>query len=182
MSTGSPDPWEKIRAALADYDAAFLRDRDPTTALEAVRVALRAGLPVPPGIATWLHGGLHVYADDAAASLNAALGLAGRGRSNPRRRRAEWHRLNEALGRMWWLLAIGATPGEAAELVAAVTNYSTDYLARAYRRSWHARRTDDPLAGGEPKQVRRFAQEVLADYLVNDETCDLARALLDRVT
>ena len=135
----SADFRDTLRRALADADAAFTATGNTLEALGWVALAAKAGAPLPPAIGRWVHRAINDYQAGAAPSLDAAFGLAARGKAQPRRKAQERSRLEAPLARMSVLHTMGGTIEQAAELVAPATGYSVETLIDRYSRSGHGR-------------------------------------------
>lgn len=133
-----PHPLTKQRAAVAEAlllaDEAFQTQRDCADALEWVRAAAKAGLPLPTHIGAWLAEAID-GALNHGMSLDGALGLSGTGKANVPRARKESARLQAALARMFDLHMLGATIEQAAALVESLNGYKYSTLFDRYSRS-----------------------------------------------
>ena len=114
-------------------DQSFAETGDVLEALRWARLALDAGLPVPPRIAAWLAAGIKRFVKSEVHSLDSALGVTGSGKADPRRKVRERSRLDGPLADMLVLHTLGATIDQAAALVAK--GRSIEPLAEHYRRS-----------------------------------------------
>ena len=130
----------KLLLTLAEADQSFTETRDYLEALSWVRLAIKEGLPLPPGLREWMCKGIEGYINDADASvtLGAALGLRETARADPRRAPRRGHGpLWASMARMFVLQLAGATVRQAAELVAALSaeHGTASTLEDRYRRS-----------------------------------------------
>jgi hypothetical protein len=129
----SDDITSRVALALRQADQEFADSGDVMGALRWVAFAAQAGAPMPPRIATWLRQAVLTYVD-GAGSMDHAMGLAQRGKAQPRQKGRAALALNDMLGRMWFLIAAGATRTHAAEMVAVVTSREPEQLARSGQR------------------------------------------------
>lgn len=173
------DFLERLRGILSEADQEFARTGDPMVALEWIALAAKNGAPVPPAMGAWLHTALTDY-KNGASTMDAAMGLAVKGKAQPRRRHRADVEMNETLGRMWWLIKAGATRPQAAALAATRTGRQPEQLDRSYGKSWFVRRTDDPFAGMAPEAMRAFVVEMLGDYPDSEETRQEKAAILSQ--
>ncbi|MBL8288282.1 MAG: hypothetical protein JNL85_09895 [Rubrivivax sp.] len=164
---------DNIQAVFAGADKAFAASGNVIEALGWVRLAAKAGLPIPPNIGRWLSGAIGDYlaADEPGSkvTMDRAMGLSGTGatsgKGQPRRKAREARTLNNALGDMWILLCARATKTEAATLAAAKHGKEDALdLMRSYGESWHAHRQDNAFEGMGVEAVRAFLADHLAGY------------------
>lgn len=153
-----------IRRLLADADQAFADTGNVMEALGHVAFAAKVGEPIPPRIGAWLKKALDDYSSGAAPTMDAAMGLAGRGR--PARRQVhERNRLQGALARMYVLHVAGATIEQAATIVARLApDFTVNTLIDRYTRSGMGRR-----ALSERPTMQRYwhateIETILAEY------------------
>lgn len=167
----------KLRGTLAEADEVFSKTGDPMDALGWVALAAKSGVELPPRMGRWLHKALQQYTS-GEGTMDAAMGLALRGQEQPRRKHRSAADLNDATGRMWWLIHAGATRTQAAVLVAERTGRGVEQLHRSYGKSWHAKRTDDPFAGVPAAAVRAFVVDMLAEYPSIEPTREAKAAIM----
>ena len=173
-----PDFKITVDRALAEADQVFADTGDVMVAIEWSALAAKAGVPLPQRIGQWLHRALNDYRNEVVPTMDAAMGLDKRGQGHPRRKRRSAVELNDALGRMWFLIAAGADRTQAAALVAKLTGRQVEQLHRSYGSSWFARRTDRPFDGMQPVEVRDIVVGILADYPDGPETEQEKAAIL----
>lgn len=126
-----------LDVALSAADKAFADTQDGLAALGWVALAAKAGQPIPPHMAKWLHGAIRAYQGSDKLTLESALGLSGQGKANPKRKARERAALDGDLARMSILHTLGATIPQAAAMVAEVFagQLKADTLADRYARS-----------------------------------------------
>lgn len=173
------DFLERLHGILSEADREFLRTGDPMVAVGWIALAAKSGAPIPPAMGAWLHKALDDY-QNGDDTMDAAMGLAIKGKAQPRRKRRADAELNDLLGRMWFLIKAGATRPQAAAMVAARSGRQPEQLVRSYGTSWLMRRTDDPFDGMAPPAVREFVVQMLADYPDGEETRQEKGAILSR--
>ena len=166
--------------ALAGADRSFADTGDVMEALGWVAFAAKAGAALPPRIGAWLHAALTDYTKGAALTMDEAMGLAKRGKAQPRRKAHEAHELQSGLGRMMMLCAAGAIRKDAAVLVSSVTRYTVEYLSREYGASRFPARESQPFSGVHPESVATFVRALLAEYPDGAETEQEKVAILQR--
>lgn len=165
-STVASEAWlARLRAVLLEADQSFFANGDVMEALGWVAFAAKTGTPLPPRIGQWLHDALDAYRAGKVATLDAALGLDGIGKSNPRRQLRERSALEGALARMMVLHMIGATISQAAAMVARLTpDFKATTLADRYGRSG----LGVAALQGRPQALRRWLpseiEQVLCEY------------------
>lgn len=157
-------PIHPAEAALAEADASFAATGNSLEALDWVRLAAKAGLPLPPAIAAWLAAGIDRFrAEDA--SLDEALGLRGSGKADPRRARREISELQGRLARISVLHGLGAKIEDAALMVSRLgPEFTPGYLTKRFRRDGWGER-----ARANRRELRDLyhlttLRELLAEY------------------
>lgn len=152
-----------IQQALVDADRSFAATGNVMEALSWLSFAAKHGQPVPPCIAAWLSMGLDRYRSGTSQSMDAALGLAARGRP-ARRMLHDENKLQSALARMLVLHTFGATIPQAAALVARLGDFTQPTLADRYRR----RGLGKMALAGRAEALRRLhpseIEQTLAEY------------------
>lgn len=154
----------RIEAALAAADQSFADTGNAMEALGWIGFAAKVGEPIPPRIAAWLKKALDVYSSGAAPTMDAAMGLAGRGR--PARRQVhERNRLQGALARMYVLHVAGATIEQAATLVARLSpDFTVSTLIDRYKRSGMGRRAISERPTMQRHWHSTEIETILAEY------------------
>lgn len=123
-----------VRQVLVEADASFSACGDVMEALSWVRFAAAHGLALPPAIGQWLAGAIDAY-QGSDATMDEALGLKGKGPSNPRFGHRAKAAREAALADMAVLVAIGASAEEAADLVASLGHFKRRTLIEHFARS-----------------------------------------------
>lgn len=167
----------ELRGILAEADAAFVKTGDPMDALGWIGLAAKSGVELPPHMGAWLHQALQTYIK-GEGTMDAAMALRKHGAGSPRRRRREASWLNDIHGKMWFLIAAGATRTQAAELVSTIAGRSVEQLLRTYGKSWFVRRADAPFDGMHPTSVLQYLVETLLPEFPDDERTREAKATI----
>jgi hypothetical protein len=160
----------KTAEALADLESSFLATGDRWEALSAVALAAGAGVALPAGIGTWLHGAIRAYRadypDGQSPSLDECLGLNAEGAANPRRRAKQDGGLQADLGRMMVLHMIVATIPQAAAMVARVSSkqHKASTLEDRFRRSGLGIEARADRARAKARYHRNDVEKILGEY------------------
>ena len=105
MSSRPIDVRAHCSYACAEADQSFASGGDRLEILNWVRLALKVGMPLPPGLREWLCNGIEAYTSNAptAPTFGAALGLEGAGQT-PAQHRAKDTPEVESVAQMFELL------------------------------------------------------------------------------
>lgn len=158
-----PSEQDIQKHILSEGDQKFAEDLEPLRAIEMLRRAAAAGLPLPPVVAAWLCARLTQYITGQAKSLDAALGLASvKGQHSALSRRRERERLNVPIQKLHWFVSLGAHIDDAAVVVAREFHVGEDRLARKYRAlNWGE---EGKWFGDVLRQSPDYVARMLAEY------------------
>jgi hypothetical protein len=175
MSTAA----ERAQQALVEADQSFGDTGDVMEALSWIASAAKAGLPIPPRIGVWLKQAIDAYRSGTAPSMDAAMGLGGRGRP-PRRQLYERGKRQAANARMYVLQVAGATVEQAATLVARLAPDDTvNTLIDRYKRSGLGRRARRDR--GAVRWHWTEIEQILAEYPDHPLPAAQAKAAIRKV-
>lgn len=159
---------DKLREVLGWADQAFAESGDPMAAIQSIATAAGSGVALPPHMGRWLRDALQTYIR-SECSMDTAMGLDKRGKRQPRRRHRASAELEFAFTDMWFLVAVGASHTQAAELVAVRTGRSVEQLVRSYGTSWF---------GKNPQTLANLDTEVLLRAYPDDARTREAKAAI----